>query len=82
MHSTITYEQITSRDAADIDENRAGSIGTRFMNWLGRIGERSAMARQARAYQHLNALEDAQLARMNLKRSDLVERCFGWRAYY
>ncbi len=82
MNST-TYEQAHFRpvDVYPKDGERRG-IGEAFLGWLARIGERSAMARQAAAYRRLNALEDAQLARMDMKRTDLLDRCFGWRAYY
>lgn len=83
MNSTTTYEQTNFRPADIYPEGgeRRG-FGEAILDWLARIGERSSMARQAEAYRRLNALEDAQLARMDLKRSDLLDRCFGWRAYY
>lgn len=84
MNATTTYEQATHRRPADIYPKAGGSRGIydAILEWLGRVGERSSLGRQAAAYQRLNALEDAQLARMDMKRSDLLERCFGWRAYY
>jgi hypothetical protein len=83
MHSTTTYEQTNFRlkEIYPKGGERRG-FGEAVLNWLARIGEGSAMARQAEAYRRLNALEEAQLARMDMKRTDLLDRCFGWRAYY
>lgn len=81
--SSTAYQQAQYRPA-DIypKSGERRGIGEAIIQWLGRIGERSPMARQARAFQRLNALEDAELARLDMKRSELLERCFGWRAYY
>lgn len=81
MNST-TYEQARFRSGDLATTGGRPGIGAAILRWLARIGERSAIARQAAAYRRLNALEDAQLARLDMKRSDLFERCFGWRAYY
>ena len=80
---SATYEQTRAhRTGGDRPKQIATDIGEAILNWLGRIGERSAAGRAAAHYQRLNALDDAQLARMDIKRSDLLERCYGWRAYY
>lgn len=55
----------------------ADTLGTRFMDWLVRVGEQSSGARAARAYAALNALSDAELAARGLNRGDLFDRCFG-----
>ncbi len=83
MNSTTTYEQTHFRPGSIYPKGgeRRG-LGETILAWLARMGERSAMARQAEAYRRMNALEDAQLARMDMKRTDLLDRCFGWRAYY
>lgn len=81
MNST-TYEHTHFRPADLPATGRRPGLGEAVLRWLARIGERSAIARQAAAYRRLNALEDAQLARLDMKRSELFERCFGWRAYY
>lgn len=78
-----TYEQTTTRTTTQIRPKQiAHDLGETILAWLGRIGERSAAGRSAANYRRLNALSDAELARMDMKRSDLLERCFGWRAYY
>lgn len=75
--SATTYEQTTASRHAGTRE-----FGHAVLNWLARIGERSPQGRAAAMHQRLNALSDAELARMDIKRSDLLERCYGWRAYY
>jgi TorA maturation chaperone TorD len=81
--SATTYEQATPRRRPGIYPKQiATDIGEALLNWLARIGERSANGRASARYQRLNALTDAQLARMDMKRTDLLERCYGWRAYY
>ena len=80
---SATYEQTRIERAAGFRPKQvAADIGEAILNWLGRVGERSAGGRAAARYQRLNALNDAQLAQLDMKRSELVERCFGWRAYY
>lgn len=71
MASTITMGTLPTHTA----EERAG-IGTRFLDWLVRVGERSPGAHAARAYARLNALSDDQLAALGLKREDLLAHCF------
>ena len=78
--SATTYER-TSPQRGGIQQG-VTEIGGAVLRWLARMGERSAAGRAAQNYQRLNALSDAQLARMDMKRSDLLERCYGWRAYY
>lgn len=78
-----TYEQTDSnRQGTRSPGQIATDIGEAVLAWLGRIAENSAGGRSARNYQRLNALSDAQLARMDMKRADLLDRCYGWRAYY
>ena len=81
MNSTITYEQAAYRHPAEIDpENaRPRGIGESILEWLGRIGERSAMARRAETFARLNTLSDDELAAMGLYREELLVRCFGGR---
>lgn len=78
--SATTYEHTTDRHAGT--RGIASDLGNAVLNWLARIGERSPQGRAAALHQRLNALSDAELARMDMKRSDLLERCYGWRAYY
>lgn len=80
--SATTYERTPRRRGGVHPKQIATDIGEAILGWLGRVGERSAAGQAARNYQRLNALSDAQLARMDMKRSDLLERCYGWRAYY
>lgn len=82
--SATTYEQTTTtrRGPGVYPKQIATDIGEAILGWLGRIGERSAAGRAAANYRRLNALSDAQLARMDMKRTDLLDRCFGWRAHY
>ena len=78
MNSTTTYEQTAFRRQAAASERTRG-IGNRILDWLGRVGERSGMARRAEAYAKLNSLSDEQLAAMGLRREELLGRCFGGR---
>ncbi|HET7409729.1 MAG TPA: hypothetical protein VFJ13_05980 [Paracoccaceae bacterium] len=80
--SATTDERMTRRQGGVQPKQIATDIGEAILNWMTRVGERSPAGQAARNYQRLNALSDAQLARMDLKRSDLFERCYGWRAYY
>ena len=81
MNSTTTYEQAAYRHQAEFNpENaRPRGIGQSILEWLGRVGERSSMARRAELYGRLNALSDQQLAGMGLHRDELLVRCFGGR---
>ena len=81
--SATTYEQTsTARRTGHNAKRIAAEFGEAVLAWLARIGERSPGGRAAARYQRLNALNDAQLAQLDMKRDQLVERCFGWRAYY
>ena len=81
---TTTYDHAaygrTSTGRAQGGHSLAG-IGEAFLNWLGRVGERSAAGRAAANFQQLNALSDEQLAELGLTRAELATRCFGWRIY-
>jgi hypothetical protein len=81
MNSTITYEQAAHRNQAEMNPDTAHprGIGERILEWLGRIGERSSMARRAELFARLNALSDDELAAMGLDRHELMVRCFGGR---
>ena len=71
--SATTYEQPAPGRRPGTDARRVvAAIGEALLGWLGRDS----------GYERLNALADAQLARVDMKRSDLLERCHGWRAYY
>ena len=80
--SATTYEHTTSTGRAAGTHTIASDIGKAILHWLGRIGERSPQGRAAAQFQRLNALSDAELARMGLKRGELLDRCFGWRAHW
>ena len=84
MNSTITYEQATYRQPLDMNpENaRPRGIGQSILEWLGRVAERSGMARRAETFARLNRLSDEELAAMNLDRQELMVRCFGGRILY
>ena len=84
MNSTTTYEQAAYRHQAEINpENaRPRGIGQSILEWLGRVAERSSMARRADLFARLNALSDEQLAAMGLDRQELMVRCFGGRSLY
>lgn len=59
----------------------ANDVGNAVLNWMTRIGDRSQQAAAAREFQKLNALSDAELAKRNLSRDQLLDRCFGARLY-
>ena len=80
--SATTYERAPGRRISVHRKQIATDIGEAILSWLGRVGERSANGRAAARFRRLNALTDAELARQDMKRSDLLERCYGWRAYY
>ncbi len=81
MNSTITYEQASLRHPAETLPKETGTrgIGASILGWLGRVGERSGMARRAETFARLNALSDDQLAALGLRREELLFRCFGGR---
>ena len=80
---TATYEHsVERRRSAARARTIAADVGEAILNWLARVGERSAAGRASAEYRRLNALNDAQLARLDMKRTDLLDRCFGWRAHY
>ena len=80
---TATYDHsIQRRRSGARAKTIAADVGEAILNWLARVGERSAGGRAAAQYRRLNALDDAQLARLDMKRTDLLDRCFGWRAHY
>lgn len=59
----------------------ANAFGETILNWLTKMGEKSPYADAARDYQRLNAMSDEELAAQNLKRDQLIDRCFGARLY-
>ncbi len=81
MNSTITNEQADFRRPADIypKQARTRGAGESIIQWLGRVGERSGMARRADTFARLNALSDEDLAALGLHRDELLVRCFGGR---
>ena len=80
MNSTTTYEQAAFRHGAETsDKADTRGLGERFIQWLGRVGERSGMARRAETFARLNALSDEELAAIGLRREELLGRCFGGR---
>jgi hypothetical protein len=80
MNSTTTYEQAAFRREADTSSQAdTRGLGERFIQWLGRVGERSGMARRAETFARLNALSDDELAARGLYREELLVHCFGGR---
>lgn len=80
--SATTYEQTSAYGRSTGRKSHLPSkIGNAVMNWLGGIAERSPQGRAAAQFAQLNAMSDAELARLNIDRRDLLERCFGWRAH-
>jgi hypothetical protein len=81
MNSTITFGQAEGRHQLEIDpENaRPRGVGASILEWLGRVGERSSMARRAEVFARLSALGDDELAARGLHREELLVRCFGGR---
>jgi hypothetical protein len=83
MNSTTTYEQTDYRHRPETsDRADTRGIGGHILQWLGRVGERSGMARRAETFARLNALSDDELAARGLYREELLVRCFGGRVLF
>lgn len=80
--SATTYERAEPGKGGARPKQIATDIGEAILKWMGNLGRNSASAKAAANYRRLSALTDAQLARLDLKRDNLLERCYGWRAYY
>lgn len=86
--SATTYERTTyertgaARHTGLTPTKTATAIGNGILHWLASVGERSAAGRSAAHYQRLNAMSDAELESVGLRREELVSRCFGWRGLY
>lgn len=77
MSTSCGHDHSPRRDLRSI----ANDFGNAILNWLTKMGEKSPYADAARDYQRLNAMSDEELAAKNLKRDQLMDRCFGGRLY-
>lgn len=75
--STSCGQESPQRDLRTI----ASDVGNAILDWLTKMGQKSPYADAAREYNRLNAMSDEELASKNLKRDQLLDRCFGPRLY-